>query len=158
MTVEIRGAESADYNGCIKLLIQLQAATQDEQGVEKEEGSARFSIDVFEQLLTGERGRILVAEEIDAGGGKQLLGMATVSYNLALRYNGEYCQLEELIVDPNARGKNVGGLLVTRTVEEARARGCQEFGLYLLETTEHNRPFYEKYGFNCVGSEMRQVL
>jgi predicted GNAT family N-acyltransferase len=31
-------------------------------------------------------------------------------------------------------------------------------GLYLLETTEHNRPFYAKYGFKVIGTEMRQDL
>ena len=81
-----------------------------------------------------------------------------MSYNLAIRYGGEYAQLEELIVDPAARGKNVGGLLIQATIERARARGCAEYGLYLVERTEHNRPFYEKYGFVRVGSEMRQRL
>jgi hypothetical protein len=33
----------------------------------------------------------------------------TVSYNLAIRYAGEYAQLEELIIDPAACGKNIGG-------------------------------------------------
>ena len=33
-----------------------------------------------------------------------------------------------------------------------------EIGLYLVEATEHNRPFYEKYGFVAVGTEMRQRL
>ena len=87
-----------------------------------------------------------------------MLGLVTVSYNLAIRYAGEYAQLEELIVAPEARGKNVGGLLVQAAIERARTRGCAEFGLYLLEATEHNRPFYEKYGFRHVGSEMRQPL
>ena len=96
---------------------------------------------------------MLVADE-----GGTLLGVATVSYNLAIRYAGEYAQLEELIVDPAARGKNVGGRLVETAVERARRRGCAEFGLYLLDATEHNRPFYEKYGFEHIGSEMRQPL
>ena len=96
---------------------------------------------------------MILAEE-DAN----ILGMAAISFNLALRYNGEYCQLEELVVDPNARGKNVGGLLVEESVRLARARGCKEFGLYLLESTKHNEPFYAKYGFNTVGAEMRQSL
>jgi len=42
--------------------------------------------------------------------------MASISFNLALRYNGEYCQLEELVVDPDARGQNVGGLLLEETI------------------------------------------
>jgi ribosomal protein S18 acetylase RimI-like enzyme len=84
--------------------------------------------------------------------------MASVSYNLAMRYGGEYCQLEELIVDPAGRGQNIGGRLVEKTVEQAKLRGCAEYGLYLVETTEQNLPFYEKYGFKKVGSELRQSL
>ena len=109
--------------------------------------------ELFDRLLSGERGEILVADE-----GGQLLGVATVSYNLAIRYQGEYCQLEELIVDPAARGKNAGGLLVEETIRRARTRGCADYGLYLIESTEGNRPFYEKYGLRLIGSELRQTL
>ena len=87
-----------------------------------------------------------------------VLGMASISFNLALRYNGEYCQLEELVVDSEARGKNIGGLLIEETINLAKARGCKEYGLYILESTKHNRGFYEKYGFIKVGEEMRQPL
>jgi GNAT superfamily N-acetyltransferase len=88
----------------------------------------------------------------------KILGMASISFNLALRYNGEYCQLEELVVDQEARGKNVGGLLIEETLRLAKNRGCKEFGLYLLESTKHNQSFYEKYGFVVIGEEMRQSL
>ena len=109
--------------------------------------------DVYGALLTEERGAVLVCEEEDT-----LLGVATISFNLAIRYSGEYCQLEELFVDSAARGKNAGGLLVQAAIDAARDRGCAEMGLYLVEHTESNRPFYEKYGFKFVGSEMRMVL
>ena len=109
--------------------------------------------EVFDRLLDGVRGQVLVAE--DDG---ELLGLASVTFNLAMRYGGEYCQLEELVVDPAARGKKVGALLVEATIESARGRGCAEIGAYLVEATEHNRPFYEKFGFEAVGTEMRQVL
>ena len=85
--------------------------------------------------------------------------MVTVSYNVALRYGGEYCQLEELIVAPEARGKKVGGLSCCRRRSIALERAdAREMGLYLLESTEHNRPFYAKYGFEPIGTEMRQRL
>ncbi len=141
MAVEIRPAREADREGSLELLSLLIG--------EQERGWAG----VYDALLDGARGEILVAEEEG-----RLLGVATVSYNLAIRYCGEYCQLEELIVDPEARGKNVGGLLVRETLARAKARGCAEYGLYLLERTEGNRPFYEKYGMKFVGSEMRQDL
>ena len=97
----------------------------------------------FDILIEQSRGEILVADDGAAG----LAGLATVTYNLAIRYGGEYCQLEELFVDPAARGRNLGGLLIEAVLARARARGCAECGLYLLPHTENNRLFYEKYGF-----------
>lgn len=142
MEPNIRAATDADEASCLEMIESLT-------GAERAVGWA----DTFHELVSGSRGEVLVA---DAAG--SLLGVVTVSYNLAIRYAGEYAQLEELIVSQAARGKNVGGLLVAAAVERARARGCAEFGLYLLEATERNRPFYEKYGFRHVGSELRQRL
>lgn len=142
MSLIVRAARAADRSRCLELIASLTRA-------EVEPGWA----DTFDALLDQTRGAIWVAD--DAG---TVLGVATVSFNLAIRYRGEYCQLEELIVDPAARGKNAGGLLVAHAVAEARRRGCAEMGLYLIERTEGNRPFYEKYGFLSVGTEMRQAL
>ncbi len=139
--MQIRTATTADKGRCIELLKILNPDVSDQAG------------DVFDSLLTQTRGDAVVAEHDD-----QIVGLATVSYNLAARYGGEYCQLEELIVDPEARGLNAGGALMQATVDRARKRGCVEYGLYLVAHTEHNQPFYEKYGFEKVGSEMRQRL
>ncbi len=145
MTVTTRLARVDDKIRCSELLQDLQAAA----GGTLDPGAGV----IFDQLLRAERGEVVVAEEDGL-----ILGMASVSYNLAMRYGGEYCQLEELIVDPSARGRNVGGLLVQATLARARSRGCGEYGLYLVESTEHNLPFYQKYGFSRVGSELRQRL
>jgi len=109
--------------------------------------------EVFASHLRTERGAIVVAENDE-----RILGCATVSYNVALRYGGEYCELEELIVDESARGLNLGRILVQRTIDDARRRGCAEMGLYLVPTTEGNRGFYEKLGFEVIGTEMRQLF
>ena len=108
---------------------------------------------VFESHLRRERGAVVVAENDDG-----ILGIATVSYNMTIRYGGEYCELEELIVDDSARGLNLGRILVQRTIDDARLRGCAEIGLYLVPSTEGNRGFYEKLGFEVPGTEMRQTL
>ncbi len=123
--------------------------------VEKLTGEARTDQwdKVYSSHLVSERGAIIVAENEDG-----ILGCASVSYNLALRYGGEYCELEELIVDESARGLNLGRLLVQRAIDEAKQRGCAEMGLYLVPTTEGNKGFYEKLGFRVLGTEMRQVL
>ena len=145
MAVQIRDATPADEASCTALLGELGATT--DLGTDP-----RFS-EVFEMLLSKGRGEIVLAVEDG-----NVLGMATVSFNLALRYRGEYCQLEELIVSSRARGRNLGGRLVQAVVDNARRRGCGEIGLYLVERTEHNRAFYAKYGFEAVGTEMRQRL
>lgn len=145
MTIVLRDANAGDLTYCVELLAELQTATPSNQGPPHTK--------IFEELLTKARGQIVIAEE-----GGAILGMVTVSYNLAMRYGGEYCQLEELIVTPAARGKKLGGLLVQKVVDNAKARGSAEIGLYLVDATEHNRSFYEKYGFVTVGTEMRQRL
>ena len=49
----------------------------------------------------------------------------------------------------------VGARLVEATLERARARGCAEYGLYLIEATETNWPFYEKFGFGRTEEDLR---
>ena len=145
MTITVRFAESRDRDRCEELLNLLVGNTDASENI--------FSGQVFETIVVGRYGRVLLACEDELA-----LGMASISFNYALRYDGRYAQLEELIVDPVARGKNVGGLLVEEALKAARDEGCKEFGLYLLESTKHNQPFYEKYGFGVIGHEMRQSL
>jgi len=145
MSVNIRLAVPEDEEQCSKLLDVLAEATSDPNNI--------FDSNTFNEVISNQRGSLLIAEEEE-----KILGMISVSFNLALRYDGEYCQLEELVVDQDARGKNVGGLLIEETLRLAKKRGCKEFGLYLLESTKHNQPFYEKYGFVNIGEEMRQTL
>jgi len=145
MSVNIRLAKPEDQRRCSELLNVLAESTLEPYEI--------FNSDAFSKLISNERGSLVIAEENGI-----ILGMASISFNLALRYNGEYCQLEELVVDKDARGKNVGGLLIEETLRLAKNRGCKEFGLYILESTKHNQPFYEKYGFVKIGEEMRQSL
>ena len=145
MSVNVRLGKLEDQIRCSELLDVLTEATSEQNEI--------FDSDTFSELISNERGSLVIAEENGI-----ILGMASVSFNLALRYNGEYCQLEELVVDQDARGKNVGGLLIEETLRLAKKRGCKEFGLYLLESTTHNQPFYEKYGFVNICEEMRQSL
>ena len=145
MSVNIRLAKPEDQQQCSKLLDVLAEATSDSNKI--------FDTNTFSEVISNKRGSLVIAEEEG-----KILGMASISFNLALRYNGEYCQLEELVVHQEARGKNAGGLLIKETIRLAKDRGCKEFGLYLLESTKHNQSFYEKYGFIKIGYEMRQSL
>ena len=145
MSVNIRLAKPEDQRRCSELLDVLAEATLEPYEI--------FNSDAFSKLISNERGSLVIAEENGI-----ILGMASVSFNLALRYNGEYCQLEELVVDQDARGKNIGGLLIEEALRLAKNRGCKEAGLYVLDSTKHNQTFYEKYGFVKIGEEMRKSL
>ena len=101
-------------------------------------------------MIASDRIRILVVED-DEG----VLGLISFSFDLALRYAGEYAQIEELIVDPRGRGQKLGALLVRAAIDAARERGCREIGLYAREET---RAFYEKLGFAYAGPEVRLAL
>tara|TARA_B100000214_G_scaffold280212_1_gene209897 strand:+ start:46 stop:480 length:435 start_codon:yes stop_codon:yes gene_type:complete len=143
MTVKIRFATPEDQETCIDFIGTLNGGlVQDDWHV------------TFAALVTRERGSVYVAEDDELG----VLGVATVSFNLAVRYGGEYCQLEELYVDPKARGRNCGGLLLQAVIDGARKRGCVEVGLYIAHRHAANRPFYEKFGFEDVGLEVRRRL
>ena len=89
----------------------------------------------FRRMLGSERGFVTVAEE-----GRQVLGLISVSINLAIRFDVAYAQIEELVVDSEARGKQAGALLVRAPMGEARQRGCR------IRAREA-RAFYEKLGF-----------
>lgn len=143
----IRAAVASDESEVFRLLRQLFGDRRmgDEAVVDSSRARRTFGA-----LLDGARGHVLVAE--DQG---RLIGVISMSYDVAIRYGGEYAQIEELLVDEAARGMSLGAALVNAAVDAARARGCGEIGLY---AREHNRAFYEKLGFAYAGPELRRAL
>jgi PhnO protein len=142
--VLVRAARPQDGPAIEALLEQLFEGHSDVRA----DPSARRA--AMPELLASDRMRVLVAED-DQG----VVGLISFSFDLALRYAGEYAQVEELIVDPRGRGLKLGALLVSSAIAEARARGCREIGLYAREET---RAFYEKLGFRYAGPEVRMPL
>ena len=136
-----RTAIEGDQGSVLRLLSQLV-----ERDVTADPAYARS----FRRMLNSDRGTVIVVED-----GSDVLGVISCSFNLAVRYDGGYAQVEELVVDERARGKNAGATLVRAAIDEAKRRGCAEIGLY---AREHNRPFYEKLGFVYAGPELRQPL
>ncbi len=139
--IDVRPATEADVVRILDLLSQLF-----ERDLTDEPARATS----LRRMLGSDRGAVLVA--VDDG---TVHGVITVSCNLAVRFDTAYAQIEELVVDDAARGKRAGAALVRAAMHEARARGCEEMGLYPRETT---RGFYEGLGFQYVGVELRQRL
>ena len=77
--------------------VQTRPATREDQPrvfalIEQLTGESPNSswVEVYNSHLRGERGAVIIAEN-----DKEILGVATVSYNLTVRFGGEYCELEE---------------------------------------------------------------
>ena len=136
-----------DDHATISQLVKALAGALSEDGIPFRPTQGHAAIDSF---IAQERGCAILAE--DATGP---LGLVTASFNLALRYDGEYAQVEELVVLEAARGKGVGAALMTAIIEAARQRGCVEIGLYAVP---RNQAFYEKMGFTYAGPDMRMTL
>ena len=83
MSVEIRLATEEDYEQCVRLLSVLRASTGGEDN--SSEKPTEINRVVYNDMIKGDRGLVLVAEEEGA-----LLGMSSISFNLAFRYEQSY--------------------------------------------------------------------
>ena len=142
----VRLATLADEPAVFALLPALTEAEL-VAGIPIEQSSAARAI--YRDLVTSTRGSVIVFE-VDG----EVLGVITSSYVSAIRYEGEYARLEELIVDDKARGSGAGMALLKAAIAEARRRGCSPVTLYSRETT---RAFYEKAGFRYAGPELHRA-
>ena len=80
MTITVRFAELRDRDRCEELLNLLVGNTAASKNI--------FSGQVFETIVAGRYGRVLLACEDELA-----LGMASISVNYALLYDGRYAQL-----------------------------------------------------------------
>ena len=61
---------------------------------------------------------------------------------------GGYCELRQLWVEEDHRGNGVGQSLITKAIEEARARGCS--AIYLATYSFQAPDFYRRFGFEAL--------
>lgn len=102
---------------------------------------------VFRRIIENpELGSILVAE-VDG----EIAGVTTLSYPTAIRCNGLYSCIEEIIVDERFRGKGVGGKLLQSAIAEATSRGCDE--IQVNAPSEMGYPLYIRHGFIDAGKK-----
>ena len=113
----------------------------------------------LEELMTHpERGSVLVAVE-----GERLLGVATLSYQWALRTRGWYAILQEMYVKPQARSNGTGAMLLEGASLEAARAGCPQIELATPgdHSPYHGRRaerFYVSHQFRVVGKRLVKVL
>lgn len=79
--------------------------------------------------------------------GEPACGVAQIRYRLSVWTGVEDAWLEDLFVEPEARGAGLGRALVEACLERARARGCARIQLDSNERNETAEALYRSLGF-----------
>jgi GNAT superfamily N-acetyltransferase len=138
----IRKATLDDKVEVFELLQQLMASTDEDSAINQRSGA-----EAFQTVVSSEYGDILLAEEEGA-----VYGLVTLSYPIAIRCGGAYASIEEFIVNEKARGKGVGGKLLTAAIDLARSRGCYE--MVVNRPSDVGLPVYLRHGWKDAGKNL----
>lgn len=133
--LDVRRLEISDKSkGFIELLQQLSIC----DSVSDKEYEERFR----ELSSQGDDHVICVIEDNHSG---KIIGTGSVFIEKKfLRNCGKVGHIEDVVVDTNARGMNLGKKIIKFLTDHARSMGCYKV---ILDCSVENRSFYEKCGF-----------
>lgn len=141
--VVIRAARPGDEDALFALVEQLGHAFTPERAAYDATLASYFAGEHPSVML-------LVADD----GSERLGGYALTTIVPLLATNGPSAQLQEIVVDAEARGRNYGTLLV-RAVEAA----CEERGVtQLTVASRRSGGFYDRLGFSDAAEYMRRFF
>lgn len=89
-----------------------------------------------------ERGVVLVARHQD-----RLIGSVMLLRSVSTALGEEVCWLEDLVVQPDSRGRGAGHALVEAAIAEARARGWARITLLTDHDNLGAQSLYQRHGF-----------
>ncbi len=139
--VSIRQATLADADAIFGLLEQLGSSFRPD----------RSSFDeAFGDVVREEDDRILYV----ADRGSVVVGYALTIVVRPLYTNGLSAELQELVVDENARGVGIGSQLVTMVEAECRLRGARQ----LTVASSRGAAFYERLDYRSTADFLKKVL
>ena len=137
----VRRATAADADVVFELVCQLGAAFV----------PVRSAFDVsLDALLADNDALVLVAEGDDG----TVQGYALTTITRLLSTNGPSAQLQEIVVDDDARGQSLGTLLVHEVEAECIARGVRQ----LTVAARRAGGFYDRLGYSQGAEYMRRVF
>jgi GNAT superfamily N-acetyltransferase len=142
--MKIRGATSADARGIA--LVHVNSSTTAYRGLIPEVFVTPFSVDQSEgrwrrQLDDEGATETLVAEHDGA-----IVGFVHISFT-----GDAIGELRTMYVDPDHWSTGVGQALMSRAVESFRAHDCRHVTLWVLESNQRGRRFYERSGWSADG-------
>jgi GNAT superfamily N-acetyltransferase len=134
--MDIRIANNDDYQQLILLYNKFVGSDR----------YSKYDNDSFKQVIKCSNNFIYVA--VDSG---KLIGFASFSVRIVVRYPKPIAELDELFVDESYRRTGVGRLLMEKVLEKSGELDC--YRLYIESHYDHKtaHKFYEKLGFTNYG-------
>jgi GNAT superfamily N-acetyltransferase len=81
----------------------------------------------------------------------------TIIQHVAYR-GGRVAQIENVIVEPGARGRGVGEAMMRWAIDDARRRGCFRVQLTTNKVRKRAHQFYARLGFEATHEGMKLIL
>jgi ribosomal protein S18 acetylase RimI-like enzyme len=135
MRVHVRTAEARDRPAWLALFrgyIEFYQAAVPEDVIDT----------LWQRLMEGGEGFHIALLAVD--GADRPLGLAHLLFHRSTWTQGWYCYLEDLFVDPRARGKGIGRALIDAVYAHADARGCSRTYWMTQESNAAARALYDK--------------
>ena len=144
----VRRAATADSDTVLSLVNELLMELGG-QSIPSTRAQAAFG----RLVADDQEGFILVYEKNNA-----IVGVCSVSLVQAIRSSGPYAIIQEMYVVPALRGRGIGATLVAEAVSQAALLGCSIVELGTPMDGDRQERFYERLGFQRVGSRLRKSL
>ena len=142
----VRAARSTDVErmvGLLELLFAMEADFRPDPARQRQG---------LTLLLDDERARVLVAER--AGG---VLGMCTGQLVVSTAEGGPALLVEDVVVDPDHRGRGVGRALLAALADWASGRGVRRLQLLADGTNGPALAFYDRLGWRATALVCRRL-
>lgn len=127
----IRLACEHDVHACYQLMCELEECTFDEKKFEE----------IYLNDLHSKQHICFVDEE-----NHQVEGLIHLRIEEQWHHVDQVCEIMELVVSSNARGKKIGSRLIQKAEEFAMAQNCCVFELTTNQKRVRAHQFYEKKG------------
>ena len=82
--------------------------------------------------------------------GDEIRGYALFFHNFSSFQGRPGVYLEDVYVEPSARGKGLGKALLRKVISTGRARGCRRCEWIVLDWNQRAKQFYESLGANIL--------
>jgi len=146
LEVEARPAARADLPRVVELVEAAIADLRPSRGGDlfaRREGRADVSVDGLAPFVAGGEAAAYVGTIDDVP-----VGIATVRVDV-LRDGGRLAVVDELFVEPEARGVGVGEAMMDAVVAFAEAQGCLGIDALVLPGNREAKNFFESFGLTA---------